>query len=114
MILISDSMRACGMGDGVFDLGGQEVHVAGPRATLADGTIAGSVTDLASCVRIAVREMGIPLESALRAASANPARALGVDAERGSIEVGKLADLTCFDESLRVKHVILRGDLIRQ
>ena len=113
VILISDSMRACGMGDGVFDLGGQEVHVSGAWATLADGTIAGSVTDLASCVRIAVREMGIPLESALLAATANPARALGVDAERGSIEVGKLADLTCFGEDLQVKHVILRGELVR-
>lgn len=113
VILISDSMRACGMGDGVFDLGGQEVHVAGAWATLADGTIAGSVTDLASCIHIAVCEMGIPLESALFAATANPARALGVDDERGSIEVGKLADLTCFDADLQVRHVILRGELLR-
>ena len=113
MILVSDSMRACGMGDGVYDLGGQEVHVEGARATLADGTLAGSVTDLAACVRIATREMGIPLESVLLAATANPARVLGVDGERGSIEAGKLADLVCFDVDLRVKHVILRGELLR-
>ncbi|MBQ9004172.1 MAG: N-acetylglucosamine-6-phosphate deacetylase [Eggerthellaceae bacterium] len=109
MILISDSMRACGSGDGTFDLGGQDVHVSGNRATLADGTIAGSVTDLAACVRVAVTEMGIALEDALLAASANPARALGLASQRGSIAPGYMADLVLLDNDLEVSRVILRG-----
>lgn len=112
VILISDSMRACGLGSGVFDLGGQDVHVKGSLATLADGTIAGSVTDLASCVRIAVLDMGIPLESALRAATENPARALGIEHERGAISEGKVADIVVFGKDLDVKHVIIRGELL--
>ena len=107
--LISDSMRACGMGDGVFDLGGQDVHVAGSLATLADGTFAGSVTDLAACLRIAVRDMGIPLADALVAATETPARALGIDGERGSIAPGKIADAVLLDDDLNVCGVIVRG-----
>lgn len=110
--LISDSMRACGLDDGSYDLGGQEVTVRGNVATLADGTIAGSVTDLAACVRHAVLDMGIPLEDAVLAATLTPARAIGIDGERGSIEAGKVADLVVLDEDLNVKHVVLRGELI--
>ena len=110
--LISDSMRATGLADGTYDLGGQEVNVRGNVATLADGTIAGSVTDLAACVRHAVREMGVPLEDAVRAATLTPAQALGIDAERGSIAPGKIADLVVLDQDLNVKHVILRGKLL--
>ena len=109
IVLISDSMRACGMGDGVFDLGGQDVYVEGAKAALADGTIAGSVTDLATCLRIAVCEMGIPLVDALVAAAENPARALGIAAERGSVEVGKIADLVLLDGDLQVRGVLVRG-----
>ena len=109
IVLISDSMRACGLGDGSFDLGGQEVHVSGSRATLADGTIAGSVTDLAACVREAVTVMGVSLASALLAATANPARVLGIEDSRGSIAPGKLADIVLLDKDLQVKCVIVRG-----
>lgn len=111
--LISDSMRACGLEDGTYDLGGQDVTVRGNVATLADGTIAGSVTDLAACVRHAVREMDVPLEDAVLAATLTPARAIGIDGERGSIEVGKIADLVVLDEDLNVKHVVLRGAQIK-
>lgn len=111
--LISDSMRACGLEDGTYDLGGQDVTVRGNVATLADGTIAGSVTDLAACVRHAVREMDVPLEDAVLAATLTPARAIGIDGERGSIEVGKIADLVVLDEDLNVKHVVLRGEWIK-
>lgn len=113
MILISDSMRATGLEDGEYDLGGQNVIVRGNLATLADGTIAGSATDLAACLKWAVREAGIPLEAAVKAATANPARAVRVDGERGSIEPGKVADAVLLDaETLEVKHVVLRGKLL--
>lgn len=111
--LISDSMRACGLDDGEYDLGGQQVNVCGNVATLADGTIAGSVTDLAACMRHAVLEMGIPLEDAVHAATLTPARVIGVDGDRGSLEVGKIADAVVLDEKLNVKHVVLRGKLLK-
>lgn len=112
VILISDSMMATGLEDGEYALGGQDVTVRGNVATLHDGTIAGSATDLMACVRVAVRDMGIPLESAVRAASVNPARALGLEGERGSIEVGKIADAVVLAEDLSVQHVIVRGELV--
>ena len=68
---------------------------------------------MAACLRWAVREADIPLESAVKAATANPARAIGVDAERGAIEPGKVADAVLLDaETLDVRHVVLRGRLL--
>lgn len=113
VILISDSMRACGLEDGVYDLGGQEVHVAGNEARLEGGTIAGSVTDLSACLRWAVLKAGISLSDAIRAATINPARAIGIDNERGSLEVGSIADVVLLDkESLNVVAVVVRGELL--
>ena len=112
IVLISDTMEAAGLDDGQYELGGQDVFVRGNRAELADGTLAGSVTNVAACLRIAVREMGIPLESAVRAATENPARALGVFDERGSIAPGKTADLVVLDTDLNVVQVVLRGQAL--
>ena len=69
--LISDSMRAAGMPNGVYSLGGQTVYMTDGKATLEDGTIAGSATCLAECFRRAV-SFGVPLDAALRAATINP------------------------------------------
>lgn len=111
--LISDAMMACGMSDGVYELGGQQVTVKEGLATLASGTIAGSATPLTESFRRAVVDFGIPLESALRAATANPAQVLGMQDEIGSIGVGKRADLTLLDgETLEVRHVVLGGKLL--
>ena len=111
--LISDAMMACGMSDGVYVLGGQRVTVKDGLATLDSGTIAGSATPLTESFRRAVVEYGIPLESALRAATANPARVLGMEEEIGSVAVGKRADLTLLDaETLEVRHVVLGGKLL--
>ena len=114
VILISDSMEATGLEDGEYSLGGQPVTVRGNLATLHDGTIAGSATDLMACLRTAVKDMGIPLASAVKAASANPARAIGVDADYGSIKPGKIANCALLDEeTLEVRAVILRGRVLR-
>jgi len=103
-------MMATGMADGAWVLGGLEVEVRGRAAYLAvGGSLAGSVTTLSGCVRVAVAEMGIPLESAVKCASANPAKAIGVYDERGSIEPGKIADLVLLNEDLSVRDVFLRG-----
>ncbi len=110
MIMISDSLRAAGLGDGVYDLGGQDVTVRGPRATIAAGNLAGSVSDLMQCFVVAVRDMAIPLESVVKATTVNPARALGIDNEYGSLEPGHIANAVLLDkETLAIKQVILRG-----
>lgn len=113
MVLVSDTMRAAGCGDGVYDLGGQDVTVKGYEARIADGALAGSVSDLMRCLYVAVKDMGIPLASAVKAASSNPARAIGIDGDYGSIEDGKVADAVLLDkETLDVKAVVLRGRLL--
>ena len=90
IILISDSMEAAGMPDGEYSLGGQAVTVRGSHALLTDGSLAGSVTTLYGCLFKAV-EFGIPLESAVKAATINPCRSIGIDGDYGSIEPGKKA-----------------------
>ncbi len=106
--IISDSMRACGMKDGEYDLGGQSVNVSGRRATLADGTIAGSVTPLSEGLRSAV-SFGVPLETAVRAATLNPAREIGRHNEVGSLEPGCRADILVWDKQLAQRRVYLGG-----
>ncbi|MDO4442502.1 MAG: N-acetylglucosamine-6-phosphate deacetylase [Slackia sp.] len=112
MILISDSMMATGLDDGEYSLGGQAVTVRGNRATLHDGTLAGSATDLMGCFRVAVRDMEIPLVSAVKAASCNPARALGLEGERGTLAAGAIADIVLLNEGLDIEHVVLRGNVL--
>ncbi len=110
IILISDSMRATGLEDGDYTLGGQYVKVTGNLATLKDGTIAGSVTNLMDCMRTAVLKMGIPLESAVRCAAVNPAKSVGIYDTCGSITAGKYADVVLLDkEDLSLKQVVFRG-----
>ncbi|MDE5696587.1 MAG: N-acetylglucosamine-6-phosphate deacetylase [Lachnospiraceae bacterium] len=105
VILISDSMRAAGLADGQYDLGGQNVNVKGNLAVLDDGTIAGSVTNLMDCVRTAVRDMGIPLGSAVKSAAVNPAKAVGIYDRYGSLTPGKYANIVILDKNLELKTV---------
>lgn len=110
IILISDSMRATGMPDGRYTLGGLDVDVADGRATLAsDGALAGSVTNLMDCMRTAVRQMGIPLETAVACATMNPAKSLGIYDAYGSIAAGKKADVVLLDRNLELLSVIKDG-----
>lgn len=112
MILISDSMRATGMSDGAYTLGGLGVQVKGNRATLEDGTLAGSVTNLMDCMRTAVA-MGIPLETAVRCATYNPAKSIGIEALYGRIAVGAYGDCVLLSRTdLSVQNVILGGELV--
>lgn len=110
IIFISDSMMATGMPDGDYSLGELAVSVQGSYAMLADGTLAGSVTNLMDCLRNAVKEMGIPLESAVKATTINPAKAIGEDKEYGSIEIGKYADCLLLDaDTLELKKIFTHG-----
>lgn len=113
IILISDSMRAAGLKDGEYTLGGQMVKVKGNLATLKDGTIAGSVTNLMDCVRTAVLKMGIPLESAVKCAAVNPAKCVGIYDTCGSISIGKRADVVLLKKGkLETERVILDGKVL--
>ena len=110
MILISDSMRATGMPDGRYTLGGLEVDKAGNLATLvSDGAIAGSATHLMDCLRVAVTQMQLPLETAVRCANLNPAKKLGISDRVGTLEAGKKADVVLLDQSLVLKLVVKDG-----
>ena len=109
MILISDSGRCCGMPDGSkFSLGGQDAWLREGVARLADGTIACSATNLFDCMANAVR-FGIREEDAVRAATYNPACAIGAQAVVGSIETGKRADFLVCTGDYTHRRVFLRG-----
>lgn len=105
IVLISDTMRAAGMENGTYDLGGQQVTVNGKLATLADGTIAGSVTNVYDGMRTAV-SFGIPMEEAIAAATMNPAKSIGIYGEAGSLTPGKRADVLLVDRELELVRVI--------
>ncbi|MDO4261984.1 MAG: N-acetylglucosamine-6-phosphate deacetylase [Eubacteriales bacterium] len=113
IVLISDSMEATGMPDGEYSLGGQKVIKKGPLATLEDGTIAGSATNLMDCLRVAVKKMHIPLESAVKCAAVNPAKIVGIYDRFGSITPGKTANLVLLkEEDLSTVQVILNGQAL--
>ena len=113
MILISDSMRATGMPDGQYTLGGLDVKVVGKLATLVlDGAIAGSATNLMDCMRTVVKKMDIPLETAVACATINPAKSLGISDQYGSIEAGKKAHIVLLDSGLELQAVIKDGKRI--
>ena len=110
IVLISDSMMAAGMPDGIYSLGGQQVKVSGKTATLlSDGTIAGSVSNLMDNVRNLVLNMGIPLETAIKCAAVNPAKVIGIYDRYGSIRGGKVANIVLLDDRLNIVSVILKG-----
>ena len=105
VILISDSMRATGMENGTYELGGQEVTVKDRKAVLRDGTLAGSATNLYDCMCRAI-EFGVPVSQAVFAATRNPARSIGIYDRTGSVTVGKKADLLLVTEEFELKQVI--------
>ena len=111
MIIISDALRCCGMPDGEYELGGQQVFLSGGIAKLKDGTIAGSATNLFECMRRAI-SFGIAEEDAVRAASYNPACSLGVQDQIGTIEAGKLADFVVCNSDYSQKTVYIGGKKI--
>ena len=110
LIMISDSLRATGMPDGEYELGGLATVKKGREIRLVtDGAIAGSGNDLMGCLQTAVSQMGIPLEIAVAAATINPAKCIGIDKEYGSLEIGKRAHIVLLDKKdLEVKRVIKR------
>ena len=105
VILISDSMMATGMENGTYELGGQKVTMNNKKATLADGTIAGSATNLYDCMKKAM-EFGIKESDALFAATRNPAKSIGIYDKTGSLTPGKNSDILLTDEQYHLIKVI--------
>lgn len=111
MIMISDSISATGMPDGKYQLGGLDVYVKDKKSVGESGNIAGSVCNLMDCLRTAVKEMNIPLHSAIKAASTNPSKAYGF-IDRGDIKPGYRADLLILDKDLEIKTIIKSGKIL--
>lgn len=108
--LVTDAIEAAGVGDGQFELGGQEVRVQAGEARLsATGSLAGSTLTMDRALRNAVKTSGLSIERASVAASLVPARSLGVEDELGSVAPGKRADLVVLDDDLQVTEVMASG-----
>lgn len=111
LCLITDCIRAGGMSDGDYTLGGQPVHKEGIQCLMADGTIAGSVLNLNDAVFNLYDNSELEIYEAVACASLNPAKALGEDGEIGSLEEGKRADIIIADEKFAVSMTILGGEI---
>jgi len=109
IILITDSMRACGLGDGESELGGQKVFVKGNYATLADGTLVGSVIPMNRAVKNFLENTKASLPKIIEMVTKAPAQELGLYGELGSIEIGKQANFTIFDENLNIFSSVVEG-----
>lgn len=109
LALVSDSMRAAALGEGSYDLGGQEVHVHGAEAKLADGTLAGSILTLNRAVGNMVTLSGVPLPEAVEMASRTPAEILGLGDRKGRLAVGFDADITVLDNHFNVRATFVAG-----
>ena len=114
IVLITDSMRACGLGDGESELGGQVVRVSGQVAALKDGTIAGSVLTLDRAVANFAANTGAGLAATVSYATKAPAVSIGAYDQMGSLEKGKRADITIFDGAVRVQRTIIGGRQVYQ
>lgn len=112
IILITDSLRACGLGDCETELGGQKVFVKNGVAKLADGTIAASVATLNEVARKFYQNTKISIPEVVELVTKNPARRLNLYDKIGSLEVGKSADIVIFDEDFNIKEVFLGGNVI--
>ena len=111
LILITDCTRAGGMPDGEYTLGGQKIFVKGIQCLLEDGVIAGSVLKLNDAVKNFRANTDLPLWEIVNAASLNPATAIGMGDTKGSIEVGKDADLIITDMNFDIKKTIMQGEI---
>ena len=112
ILLVTDSIRAAGLGDGAYDLGGHTVTVAHGVARTASGSLAGSTLRLMDAVFHVAEWASLPVERAFLMASLNPARVLGEDAERGSLAVGKWADVTAVTPTGEVLATWFRGETV--
>lgn len=112
VILITDAVRAAGQPDGEYNMDERTVVMKDGEVRLDDGTLAGSALNMNNGVRNYVRATGLPLEQAWRASSLNAAKAIGMADSKGSIEVGKDADIVLVDKSFRVHLTMVGGRVV--
>lgn len=111
IVLITDAIRASGMPDGEYSFMDQRITVRQKRAYLTDGTLAGSTLTMEDAVKTMVRQVDVPVPSALRMASFNGAKVLGLSHRKGILAVGKDADLVVLDTDFGVKMTVLEGEI---
>lgn len=111
-VVISDSMRGAGLGNGEYELGGQMTYVKDGYkvAKLEDGTIAASITNVFDEFKNLL-SYGISIKTALKSCTINPAKAIGEEKSIGSIAIGKCADMIICDENLNIQEVYINGVL---
>ncbi len=109
VVLISDGIAAVGMPNGEYELGGLQVFTENGKATLRDGTLAGSLLTLDEAIRNLANQVNVPMWKAVKMASLTPASRIGIAHQRGSIEVGKKADLVLVSEACFVEKVFIDG-----
>jgi N-acetylglucosamine-6-phosphate deacetylase len=109
IILVTDAIRAACMKQGIYDLGGQKVIVEQGAARLSDGTLAGSILHLNEAVKNLWENTDLSLQQVISTVTMNPAKLIGLESEIGSLEVGKKADITIFDENIDIKMTIING-----
>lgn len=112
VVLVTDCIRAGGMKNGVYDLGGQSVTVQEGTARLSDGTLAGSVLDMKAAVSNIVKHTELELFEAVSMASLSPAKVIGVDDKKGSLKQGKDSDLIIFDGTMDICVTIVAGNTV--
>jgi len=112
VILITDAMRAAGLKEGTYDLGGQEVIVTKGQSRLKDGTLAGSVLTMDKAVKNLVTKVDIALPKAIQMASFNPAKSIGIDDKKGSLEPGKDADIVILNKNLEAELTMVAGKIV--
>jgi N-acetylglucosamine-6-phosphate deacetylase len=113
-VLMTDAIRAAGMPDGTYDLVGQRVTVKEGVARIATGSLAGSTLTMDRAVRNAMSAADLSLSEALQMASYNPARVIGMEKEKGSLESGKDADIVLLDDELKVVLTMVGGKVVYQ
>lgn len=109
--LITDAMRAKGMPDGEYDLGGQNVIVKGSEARLASGALAGSILKMNEGLKNLIQYTGDSLDNLWRVTSLNQAIALNIESQKGSLKVGKDADIVIVDDEITVQTTIKAGEI---
>jgi N-acetylglucosamine-6-phosphate deacetylase len=114
LVLISDAIRAAGKPDGDYAVDERTVYVRDGAARLEDGTLAGSTLTMDSALRNFISATGEPLENVWQCASLNPAKAINVSHEKGSVEINKDADLILIGDDLDVRYTIASGKIIYQ
>ncbi|MED4631538.1 N-acetylglucosamine-6-phosphate deacetylase [Peribacillus frigoritolerans] len=111
MILITDSLRAKWLEKGTYDLGGQPVNVDETKATLSDGTLAGSILKMNDAIKNTMEYTGCSMTDIIKMTAENPAKQLRIFDRKGSIQVGKDADLVILNDRLDVEMTFCRGNL---